>query len=116
MAISKRKAKSQGSVRSSRSPAGQFLEKLNRGPITFGQLVEAHRSCDEISQAELARRMGISRAQLCDIEKGRRTVSAERAAQFAKVLGYSVPAFVERALEDQLRKSGLKMRVKLEAA
>jgi transcriptional regulator with XRE-family HTH domain len=116
MAISKRKAKSQGPVRSSRSPAGQFLEKLNQGPITFGQLVEAHRSCDEISQAELARRMGMSRAQLCDIEKGRRTVSAERAAQFAKVLGYSVPAFVERALEDQLRKSGLKMRVKLEAA
>ena len=116
MAISNRKAKSQGPVRSSRSPAGQFLEKLNGGPITFGQLVEAHRSCGEISQAELARRMGMSRAQLCDIEKGRRTVSAERAAQFAKVLGYSVPAFVERALEDQLRRSGLKMRVRLEAA
>jgi transcriptional regulator with XRE-family HTH domain len=92
------------------------LERLNSGPITFGQLIEAHRSCDEISQAELARRMGMSRAQVCDIEKGRRMVSAERAAQFAKALGYSVPAFVERALEDQLRKSGLKMRVRLEAA
>jgi transcriptional regulator with XRE-family HTH domain len=116
MAIRKSKTKSQGPMRSSRSPAGQYLEELNRGPITFGQLVEAHRSCDQISQAELARRMGMSRAQLCDIEKGRRTVSAERAAQFAKVLGYSVPTFVERALEDQLRRSGLKMRVRLEAA
>jgi len=92
------------------------LERLNGGPITFGQLVEADRSCDEISQAELARRMGMSQAQLCDIEKGRRMVSAGRAAQFANVLGYSVPVFVERALEDQLRKSGLKMRARLEAA
>jgi DNA-binding XRE family transcriptional regulator len=32
---------------------------------------------DEIPQAELARRLGISRANLCDIEKGRRSVTVK---------------------------------------
>jgi transcriptional regulator with XRE-family HTH domain len=99
-----------------KSEARKFLQKLNKGPISFGQLVESHRLCDEISQAELARKMGISRAHLCDIEKGRRLVSAERAAKFAKALGYSVSSFVTAALEDQLRKAGLKMRVTIDAA
>jgi len=99
-----------------KSEARRFLEKLNKGPISFGQLLESHRVCDEISQAELARKMGISRAHLCDIEKGRRLVSAERAAKFAKALGYPVSSFVTAALEDQLRKAGLKMRVSIDAA
>jgi transcriptional regulator with XRE-family HTH domain len=99
-----------------KSEARAFLERLNKGPITFGQLVESHRICAEISQAELARQMGISRQQMSDIEKGRRLVSVERAAKFASVLGYPVSPFVAAALEDQLRTAGLRMRVKLEAA
>lgn len=96
--------------------AEKYLDKLRGGPLTFGQLVESHRLCDEISQAELARRMGISRSQLCDIEKGRKLVSAVRAAQFARVLGYPVTVFVAAAIEDQLRRAGLKLKVSLEAA
>ena len=99
-----------------KSEARKYLERLNKVPISFGQLLESHRICDEISQAELARKMEISRAHLCDIEKGRRLVSAERAAKFAKVLGYPVSSFVTAALEDQLRKAGLKMRVTVDAA
>ncbi len=96
--------------------AENFLQKKNKGPLTFGQLVESHRLCDEISQAELARRLGISRSLLCDIEKGRKLVSPERASQIARCLGYSVNVFVATSLEDQLRRAGLKMRVKVEAA
>ncbi len=101
---------------STKSEAVRFFEKLNGGPLTFGQMIESLRLCDEVSQTALARRMKISRAHLCDIEKGRRTVSAERAAQFARVLGYSVNQFVATALEDQLRKAGLNVRVQLDAA
>ena len=99
-----------------KSEARKFLDKLNKGPICFGQFVESHRLCDEISQAELARKMEISRADLCDIEKGSRLARAERAAKFAKVLGYPVNSFVTAALEDQLRKAGLKMRITIIAA
>ena len=99
-----------------KSSAMRFLEGLRGGPLTFGRMIESIRLCDEVSQAELARKMKISRAHLCDIEKGRRTVSVERAARFAKVLGYSVNQFVAMAVEEQLLKAGLKVRVHLEAA
>jgi transcriptional regulator with XRE-family HTH domain len=79
-------------------------------------MIASVRVADEIPQAELARRLGIARANLCDIEKGRRSVTVKRAAQFARVLGYSVNQFVAVAVEDQLRKAGLKVQVRLEAA
>ena len=84
--------------------------------MTFGRMIASVRVADEIPQAELARRVGISRANLCDIEKGRRSVTVKRAAQFARILGYSVNQFVAVAVEDQLRKAGLKVQVRLEAA
>ena len=44
------------------------------------------------------------------------TIGVERAARFAEVLGYSVNPFVTMAVEEQLLKAGLKVRVHLEAA
>jgi transcriptional regulator with XRE-family HTH domain len=98
------------------SDAIKAIEGLRGGPLTFGRMIESVRIRDEISQAELARRMNISRSHLCDIEKGRRFVRAARAAKFAKALGYSVSVFVATALDDELRAAGLSMRVTLEAA
>jgi len=92
-----------------------FLEKLT-GPLTFGRMMESFRLCDESSQAELARKLAISRQHLCDIEKGRRQVSVERAVEFARILGYSERQFVALVLEDQLRNARLKMKVIVEAA
>lgn len=98
------------------SPARKYLASLRGGQLTFGRLIESTRLCDEVSQVELAKRVGVSRAYLCDIEKGRRNASPELAAQFAKELGYSVNQFVALAVEDQLKKAGFAVKVKLEAA
>lgn len=57
-----------------------------------------------------------SRAHLCDIEKGRRSVSAKRAAQFARTLGYPSWIFLQTALEDQVREAGLRFKVTVRAA
>ncbi len=99
-----------------KSATKRFLESLRGGPLTFGRMIESIRTADEISQVDLARRMKISRAHLCDVEKGRRTVTVERAARFARVLGYSVHQFVATALQDQLRKAGVSGTVHLESA
>jgi transcriptional regulator with XRE-family HTH domain len=99
-----------------KSDARRFLQGLRRGPLSFGRMIASVRLADEIPQAQLARRMGISRANLCDIEQGRRGVTVERAAQFARVLGYSVNQFVAVAVEDELRKAGLRVKVRLDAA
>jgi len=104
------------STRPRKTEAMRFLEELRGGPLTFGQMIESIRHADDISQVELARRMKISRAHLCDVEKGRRTVHPERAAAFAHVLGYSVNQFVAVAVEDELRKAGFAVRVRLDAA
>ncbi len=37
-------------------------------------------------------------------------MTVKRAAQFARILGYSVNQFVAVVVEDQLRKAGLKVR------
>ncbi len=96
--------------------AEAYLQHLRKGPLTFGQMIQSLRICDEFSQSELATKVGISRANLCDIEKGRRVVTPTLAAKFAKVMGYSVHQFVALSLEDQLKKAGLKMKVELKAA
>jgi antitoxin HigA-1 len=95
--------------------AMEFLDEL-LGPMTLGNTLRAIREADELSQAELARRLGITRSHICDIEKGRKVVSAERAAHIAKTLGYSPTVFVQLALQDQLREAGLKMKVEINAA
>ena len=70
----------------------------------------------EISQAELARRLGVSRSHLCDVEKGRKVVSPERASAWAKILGFPPTVFVKLALQEQLDRAGVKMNVEVEAA
>jgi len=94
----------------------EFLERLTGGRLTLAEALFSIRSGEGWSQAEMGRRLGISRAHLCDIEKGRRTVSPDRAARFARILGYSETQFVRLALQDQLNQSGLKMTVSVDAA
>lgn len=48
--------------------ARKYLEKLRGEPLTFGRMIKSMRQCDELTQVELAEKMGISKAYLCDIE------------------------------------------------
>jgi len=100
-------------IKKKKSAARSFLEELRGGPLTFGQMIKSLRLADEIAQVDLAHRLGISRAFLCDIEQGRRPVTVDRAALFAKVMGYSETQFIAVALDDQLREAGVHARVEL---
>ena len=92
-----------------------FLEGLV-GKLTFGGLIEAMRQAEGMSQVEFAAKLGISKQHLCDIEKRRKFVSPERAAKFAKILGHSERSFVALALQDIVDQSGLRLKVRIEAA
>ena len=98
------------------SDAMKFLERLTGGPLTLGKAVESIRLSEEESLSTFAKKLGISRAHLCDIEKGRKTVSPERAARFARLLGYGERQFVRLALQGQLEHAGLRFKVELDAA
>jgi len=94
----------------------KFLEDITRGPLSLGKFLQSIRLGEEMSQVEFADQLGISKSHLCDIEKGRKLVSPERAANYAKILRYSPEQFVRLALQDQVEKAGLKFKIKIEAA
>jgi transcriptional regulator with XRE-family HTH domain len=91
-------------------------ERILGGPLTFGAAVEALRIGDEISQAAFARKLGVSRQYLCDVEKGRRLVSPEQAARFARAFGHPPNVLVRLALQDAVSAGGLKLKVRVDAA
>lgn len=99
-----------------RSKASKALESIVEEPLSLGRLLESIRLGEEMSQVTFARRLGISRSHLCDIEKGRKTVSVTRAARFAKTLGYSESQFVRLALQSLVEESGLRLKVRVDAA
>ena len=104
------------STKPKKSDATRFLEGVTGGPVTFGKLLEAIRLGEELTQPEFARRLRLSKSHLNDIEKGRKAVSPERAAKFARILGYSEERFVALSLQAQVDNAGLKLRVDVKAA
>ncbi len=98
------------------SSAMRLLEEIAGEPLTFGGLLRANREGEGETQENFARRLGVSKSHLSDIENARKVVSAARAARWAEVLGYSPRQFVRLALQDELREAGLPFRVELSAA
>ena len=103
-------------ARSTRQNSVTYLEKLMRGPLTLGRALSGIRESEGESLAVFAQRLGVSRTHLSDIEHGRRSVSLQRASEFALALGYHQAQFVRLALQDQVRDAGLKLRVDVHAA
>ncbi len=92
------------------------LEELAGGPLTFGGVINCIRLCDEYTQVEFAKKLGISPQQLCDIEKDRKFVSPKLAASYARKLKDSEEQFIRLALQDELRRAGLKYEVDIRKA
>ncbi len=89
----------------------EALEQITGGPLTLPRLLLSLRQTEEVSQSEFAKMLGISRQQLCDIEKNRRQVSIEKAAEFADALGYPKAYFVKLALQSLIEDAGLDLQV-----
>ena len=94
----------------------RFLEEIGQQSLSFGGFIESIRLGDEITQVDFAKKLGISRSHLCDIEKGRKSVSVAKAAKYAKILKYSKEQFVRLALQDEVHRAGLKMNISVEKA
>lgn len=103
-------------TKATKSAAIKLLEQISGGPLSLGKAVESVRKSEELSQDECARKLGVSKSHLCDVEKGRKTVSPERAAKWARVLGYPESVFVRLAIQAELDAAGLRYKVALDAA
>jgi len=99
-----------------KSKAAQVLEELAGGRLSVGSYLRSIREGEEASQVQFAAQLGISKSHLCDIEKGRKSVAPVRAAELARLLGYSERQFVQLALQDAMEKAGLPYKVTIDAA
>lgn len=86
------------------------------GRMTFSKFLVSWRKSEDFSQVEFAKKLGISKANLCDLEKGRKRVSPERAAKIARKLGLPPAGLIQLALQDMLDELGLDFQVEVEAA
>lgn len=91
----------------------KYMEKITGGKLTLGKLLWAIRKCDEMSLVEFAEKLDLSKQHLCDIERGRKSVSPKLAAQYAEKLGYSKEQFIRLALQDLMDRQGLNFVVEI---
>lgn len=85
------------------------------GPLSFGMFLRVARNSMGLSQATMAKKLGIARGTLCDLEKGRQLVSVKLALKVAKQAGLSPELAVKACLQDQVNKVRLGRKVELVA-
>ncbi|MCW8416907.1 helix-turn-helix domain-containing protein [Fluoribacter dumoffii] len=95
--------------------ARKHLEKLV-GRMTLGKAIRSIRQAEAESQILFAKRLGVSKQYLCDLEHNRKIVSAKKAKQFAEILEYSIEQFIALAIQDSLEHDGIHMSVEVKAA
>ena len=84
--------------------------------MSFGSLVRSLRLSDEVSQVDLAQKVGVSKQFLSDVENNRKEVGIPFAKKISDALGYSIEPLVELLIRDQLRKQDLDYIVELKQA
>ncbi len=92
--------------------ATRYLEGLH-GPLTFGDFINSIRLGEEWTLKQMSEKLGVSVQHLCDIEKGRRSIGAARAARWACELGYDDEQMVRLALQAELEREGVPMTVEV---
>lgn len=65
------------------------------GHISFADMLLSFRHAQELTQVEMADKLNISKQDLCNIEKGRKLVSVERAVSFANALKMPTKTFAK---------------------
>ena len=90
-------------------------EKLKAlfGEFSFGDYLMSFRKGENLTQTELAKKLKISRQNLCDLEKSRVIPSLERAEKIAKLLGESELFYIEAAMRDFLKRKHKNLSLKI---
>jgi transcriptional regulator with XRE-family HTH domain len=90
--------------------------KKRLGELSVGEFLHTWRMSEEMSLKDFGKLIKMSVANLCDIEKGRKGVSPEKAEQIAKAIGVPPALLVRLSIEENLREAGLKYKVEIKPA
>jgi transcriptional regulator with XRE-family HTH domain len=96
-----------------KKPSAKSILRAYLGPISFGEMLYSFRLTTNDTQVEMAKKLGICKQELCNIEKGRKLVSVERAKSFALALDMPPRTFAKYALQDQLTAAGIEGEVEI---
>lgn len=79
--------------------------------LHLGLFLKSHRLGEELSQTQMAKILGISKQRLSDLENSRGNVSIKLCQKFAKKLDLPAEWLVKLALQEQLNKAKLALKV-----
>ncbi|MES2613799.1 MAG: helix-turn-helix transcriptional regulator [Bdellovibrionota bacterium] len=96
-------------IYSSEEIVNEFL-----GDLTFGEFLESMRETDNITQVELARRIGKTKQFIHSIESGKSNVSFMMAKRLAEALDHFPEPFIEVLANEMLRRVGISEKMKFE--
>jgi DNA-binding XRE family transcriptional regulator len=91
----------------------KFKAKFDKeiGPLTFALFMRVARNSMGLTQEELGKKIGLSRGNVCDIEKGRQLISTELAVKVARKAGLPEKLAIQACLQDQVNKAGYEAKV-----
>lgn len=92
------------------------IEDIVGEELTFGNMLRSERECRELTQIEFGKLLGVGKAYVCDIEKGRKRVTVHQAVKFANILGLSKLLFAQWALQEEVQGLGLEVKVSKKSA
>lgn len=88
-----------------RSEAGKYLEE-KFGKLTFARALRADRMSEELTQEELAEKVGVTKQAISKFEAGNDFPSAETVKLLAKVLRMDFGLYVSLIIQDFAMKKG----------
>ena len=95
-----------------KNDAQQMLEDID-GTLGFAGLMKSIRLGRGETQETFGKKIGITKQNVCDLEKGRWLPSTKSAIFFAKRLGYSPEVFVMMILQEEINKEHLNLEVRI---
>ena len=93
----------------------KLLKNIEReyGTLSFGNALKAWRECEEMTQVQFSKKLGMSSSSLGDLESGRRIPTPSRVARITKKLGIGEAPLILLSLRDYLRSHNLEYQIDL---
>jgi DNA-binding XRE family transcriptional regulator len=84
---------------------------LGQTQMTFGRAIWSFRKCEDLTQTDVAKQLGISKQMLSAYERGKKLPSLKLAYKMATLLQLNVDLALMLVINDQLREAELPMQV-----
>jgi transcriptional regulator with XRE-family HTH domain len=75
--------------------------------MTFGKLLRTWRVCENLTQTNVAKQLGVSTQMVSQYETGKRLPSIREAVRLAELLGFSAGQAIRFVLAEQIAQAGV---------